>query len=354
MLQAKRLGKHFCERGMFRDLVIAFAPWGAAKLVESLNKWNRLAGILATALTLILGVFSFVSSGRDFILFYVNHPILATIGVVGLLALLYQGTVANLGLGPILPSLIGWVSLPRINYSKVGAVLIVLLLFGVVARVGIGHLRSDHGIQKQPEPAPQVFPAAQEKIPMNGSGPGATGGKLQVIGGTGDFAAISATNKTLKTSPGKALRGTVTLRALNLGPSFAVAPLIYTPSWGDPSASWRAINDWIRSGATDQVASLSLAAPENPGVYHIIFVFQWEKGGDHVASGTNYVLGAGRWNEGHNITSLSEGKLAEAQAKGYTTATWLYGNGYSQVYVPADAVTLVVRRQTEVTTSDTR
>ncbi|HUC62077.1 MAG TPA: hypothetical protein VMF53_08980 [Alphaproteobacteria bacterium] len=201
-----------------------------------------------------------------------------------------------------------------------------------------GNAQSQANNGQQPRPLSR----SQVNIPMNGNGPGATGGTLDVISGSGDFSGISSTNKTVNTSPSKVLRGSVTLRALNLGPSFAVAPLIYTPSWGDPSRSWRLINNWIPSGQSDQIANLSLVAPEIPGVYHVIFAFEWEIGGDHVASGTNYPLGADRWNDGHDIASLSSDKILQAQETGYTSMDWLYGSGYSHQFVPVDAITLVV------------
>ncbi|HUI19135.1 MAG TPA: caspase family protein [Alphaproteobacteria bacterium] len=189
-------------------------------------------------------------------------------------------------------------------------------------------------------------PAAREcersGISMNGCQPGATGGRLHVIAGRGDFAAISMTNKTLNVPPGAALNGTIRLDALNLGPPDAVAPLIYTPSWGDHSSSWRLVQNWLPSGESDQTARVSLQVPGVPGVYHIIFAFAWEIGGDHVASATNWSTRTNRWNDGHNIAELDASQLAEAQLKGYISTDWYFGTGYSHQYIPVDALTLVV------------
>ncbi|MGO8866050.1 MAG: hypothetical protein ACLQME_06060 [Alphaproteobacteria bacterium] len=192
-------------------------------------------------------------------------------------------------------------------------------------------------------PNPPAAPKCElSGIPMNGCQPGATGGQLQVIAGRGDFAVISTTNKTLNVPPGAALNGTIKLAALNLGPPTAVAPLIYTPSWGDHSSSWRLVQNWLPSGKSDQAAQVSLQAPEAPGVYHIIFAFAWEIGGDHVASATNWGTRTDRWNEGHDIAELNASQLAEAQLKGYILINWYFGPGNTRQYVPVDAVTLVV------------
>jgi hypothetical protein len=205
----------------------------------------------------------------------------------------------------------------------------------------VGALRSGQaGVARNPPPAPEC---ERFGIPMNGCQPGATGGRLQVIAGLGDFAAISTTNKTLNVPPGAPLNGTIKLAVLNLGPPTAVAPLIYTPSWGDHGSSWRLVQNWLPSGTSDQAAQVSLQAPEAPGVYHIIFAFAWEIGGDHVASATNWGTRTDRWNEGHDIAELNAGQLAEAQLKGYLSIDWYFGTGYSHQYIPVDAVTLVVR-----------
>ncbi len=208
-------------------------------------------------------------------------------------------------------------------------------------------------IQAPPPPSPPtaqqgqpvVAGCSQNGIPMNSCKSSATGGKLQLISGNGDFVGISATNKTLNVLPGTVLSGTIMLRALNLGPPSAVAPLIYTPSWGDPANSWRLIQNWIRSGQSDQNIQIKLQVPNVPGTYHIVFAFQWEIGGDHVASATNWDTGMDRWNNGNGIAALSDGQLVEAQAKGYTSVNWLYKDGYKHQYVPVDAITLVVQNQ---------
>jgi len=185
-----------------------------------------------------------------------------------------------------------------------------------------------------PTPTPTLVP-----VPTNPTG---SGGTLQIMSGSGDFSSVSGGNKALNVSPGATLVGTIQLSALNLGAANDIAPLIYTPSWGDPSSSWQGINGWIPSGQSEQQANVSVVVPTAPGVYHIIFAFEWELSGDQVASATNWVVGHDVWNDGNDIDELSDAQITEAQVYGYTEDQWLFTSGYAHQYVPADALTLNV------------
>jgi serine/threonine protein kinase len=178
---------------------------------------------------------------------------------------------------------------------------------------------------------------------------GGTGGQIRISSGTGSFTSVSDANNKLNVSPGATLNGTIQLSVLNLGPSDAVAPLIYTPSWGDHSSSWRLIKDWIPTGQSEQQAQVSLVAPNTPGVYHILFAVCWEIGGDHVASATTWGLGKDTWNDGNDIAEFSAAQLSSAQLNGWTTNSEMYGpdsshstTWYQERYYPADAITVVV------------
>jgi serine/threonine protein kinase len=195
------------------------------------------------------------------------------------------------------------------------------------------------------ETSPITNTSGMTAIPRNGNG--GTGGTLKITSGSGDFNSVSSANKTLTVAPGVNLNGTIELQALNLGVSGAIAPLIWTPSWGDHSNSWRQINAWIPTGQSAQQAQVSFTAPTTPGTYHIMFAFAWEKRGDQVASGSNWALGSARWNDGNDIAELSAAQISEAQLKGYTEDNWLAvaGDGsphYMHQYTPADALTLIV------------
>ena len=189
--------------------------------------------------------------------------------------------------------------------------------------------------------------------------PDGTGGQIRILSGTGDFASVSDASNTLKVSGGTALNGTLNLSVLNLGPGGAVAPLIYTPSWGDHSSSWRLIKGWVPTGQSAQQAQVSLVAPTVPGIYHIILAMSWEVGGDHVASGTSWGIGKDMgygwvntydvWNDGNDIADFNAEQLSSAQANGWATNNTLNGANtthpdrwYLPRPYPADAITLVV------------
>jgi serine/threonine protein kinase len=196
-----------------------------------------------------------------------------------------------------------------------------------------------------PSNSSKIAPASGQSIPTWGG----TGGQIRISSGTGSFTSVSDANNTLNVSPGATLNGTIQLSVLNLGPSDAVAPLIYTPSWGDHSSSWRLIKDWIPTGQSEQQAQVSLVAPNTPGVYHILFAVCWEIGGDHVASATTWGLGKDTWNDGNDIAEFSAAQLSSAQLNGWTTNSEMYGSDsshsttwYQERYYPADAITVVV------------
>ena len=189
--------------------------------------------------------------------------------------------------------------------------------------------------------------------------PDGTGGQIRILSGTGSFASVSDANNTLNVSPGDTINGIISLSVLNLGPGGAVAPLIYTPSWGDNSSSWKLVNGWVHPGQLQQQAQVSLVAPTTPGVYHIIFAMDWEVGGDHVASGTSWAIGKDLsngwvnnydvWNDGNDIADFNADQLSSAQINGWAMNGTLNGpdsthstRWYFPRPLPADAITLVV------------
>ena len=128
----------------------------------------------------------------------------------------------------------------------------------------------------------------------------------------------------------------------NSGASFAVAPLIYTPSWGAPDSSWRLVAKWVPDGTTLYSPPLHLTAPSARGLYHLIFAFQLELTGADVASGTNWRLGHDIWTKGNEIAKFSGEQIREAQTFGCTTSHWLLQHGYDTLSIPADAITINV------------
>jgi transcriptional regulator with XRE-family HTH domain len=171
-----------------------------------------------------------------------------------------------------------------------------------------------------------------------------THGRVSLISGTGSFAGVGPERKELAVAPNANLLGKVFLMTQNGGATFAVAPFVYTPTWGSAENSWRLVAQWVPDGTNVYSPSIVLKAPQAPGRYAIIFAFELEKSGANVASGTNWRLGTNVWSAGHRLAGLSKEQIQEAQRFGCYTSNWQMSYGVDQITVPADAVTLLVTK----------
>jgi transcriptional regulator with XRE-family HTH domain len=170
-----------------------------------------------------------------------------------------------------------------------------------------------------------------------------THGTVSLASGTNSFAGLGPQHKQLDAVHGSRLSGKVMLIVLNGGAPFAVAPLVYTPTWGAPEDSWRLIAPWVPDGTKLYTPIVQLASPSIPGLYHIVFAYQLEKTGADVASATSWFLRRDVWGDGDDLADWSSEQISEAQRFGCTTAMWLSQFGYLVESVPADAITLRVR-----------
>ncbi len=165
---------------------------------------------------------------------------------------------------------------------------------------------------------------------------------LRIVAGNGSFAEISTSEKTIHANANAQLTGVVTLQAHNGFPGGAVAPLIWTTSWGDHDTSWRSINHWIPVGDSTYAVRIDVKAPHTPGTYSIIFAFEGEMNGAEVASASNWAGPGVRWNDCNDLSDFTREQIAEAQKCGFTVDEWLWAKGYGPTYVPADALTIEV------------
>lgn len=167
-------------------------------------------------------------------------------------------------------------------------------------------------------------------------------GSIRIFAGSGPFAGMASGNKTLIVRAGSQLVGLVRLHVANGSVPDAVAPVIGTVSWGDPSHSFWTVSSWAPLGENDLDAQIRVTVPTVPGTYHILFAMQDELSGADIASGTNWAVHHDTWNDGNEIARLSPFQILQAQQKGCTTDRWLTANGYELTVVPADAITLHV------------
>ena len=202
--------------------------------------------------------------------------------------------------------------------------------------------------------APRPPPKHQPPAPPGGGGSNGgiptwngTGGKIRINSGTGSFAGVSDANDSIAVAPGAPLSGQVNLTCYNIEPGGDVAPLISTPSWGDPRTVYKTLNYLpMATGTTSQRANVSLTAPTTPGTYHIIFAFAWDMNGGQVASGTDWASGPDKWGDGNDIATLNQRHIQQGQRLGYIKDKWLFGSPlhYTGRYIPLDAITVVVGR----------
>ena len=167
-------------------------------------------------------------------------------------------------------------------------------------------------------------------------------GAIRILGGTGSFAGISSSKKLLTVHPRSPLVGSVRLHVVNGGKPDAVAPLIGTVSWGDPSHAFWTIESSVRTRQQDLETQVQVTVPTAPGMYHIVFAMQLELSGSNVASGTDWALHHDTWDDGNEIARFDLKQILQAQQAGCTTDRWLTTRGYELMAVPADAITLQV------------
>ncbi len=175
---------------------------------------------------------------------------------------------------------------------------------------------------------------------------------LHIISGTGDFSKITE-NHTIIVSPGQEINGSVTLSAHNAFPAGWVAPLIGTPSWGDKTSSWWLIYSSLPVGDSTKSTSVDITAPQEPGVYHIIFAFSCEMTGDQVASATDWHAGHDVWGDGNDLADLNSTQVWEAQHNSLLPIIWLSADGYSPAWTPIDAIDILVSGTATGTASPT-
>ncbi|MHB8433877.1 MAG: helix-turn-helix domain-containing protein [Candidatus Tyrphobacter sp.] len=169
-----------------------------------------------------------------------------------------------------------------------------------------------------------------------------TGGTVALLSGNGAFASISRHNKSVAARPGAILRGSIRLRTVNRSPAVSTTPLIATPTWGKRETVWFTVAPTVSGGTGTYDSAVTVKVPSKDGTYALIFAFQVASRAAFVASGSDYVVGPPHWSFRDAVADYDEAQISDAQTYGCAIARRFEGPGYVWLYVPADALRIVV------------
>ena len=167
--------------------------------------------------------------------------------------------------------------------------------------------------------------------------------RLTIISATGDFAAITSTQREITATTGASLSGTIKILGNATWDTTVNVPLIATPTWSShASAYWTVASNMTRTVAVYSTTIDHLALPTAPGTYYLIFAARNETDGEHVASATSSLVPNPIWDDGNDIAALGTDQLNQAMSGGRTAVQWFMSNHTELVWVPADAIRLKV------------
>jgi hypothetical protein len=117
-------------------------------------------------------------------------------------------------------------------------------------------------------------------------------------------------------APGDSVVGQLALRyTAMVGQETLV--LGYTPTWGDPSRSYRFVERLQGPVVNAPVAfGFALVAPATPGRYFIVVAFGLETDAAYLFSATNWVVGRPIWEDGNDIARWPAESILRATRTG--------------------------------------
>ncbi|MBU6366466.1 MAG: hypothetical protein KJT01_09685, partial [Gemmatimonadetes bacterium] len=165
---------------------------------------------------------------------------------------------------------------------------------------------------------------------MDGAVPDA---RVRLLGGTVNGQPVDSLRREVRVRPGEAIAGVVTFRTLT---DVRDAAMLFggVALWGDRRVQAHALQALPPHGAVtfrepldDKITGHRWMAPRRPGRYAIVFGFDTETEMRFIASGTNWLLGTPRWNDGNDLADLSVAQLRQLERDGrlFRSATQLAG-----------------------------
>jgi len=157
---------------------------------------------------------------------------------------------------------------------------------------------------------------------------------LRLLSGTINGQPIDSARTRVVVRPGAPLTGVLHIQSLTSATTAAMLSGAVA-LWGDRRKNFLTLRALPPFGLDfkssvdleDQSGSFRvLRAPMVPGVYHLVVVYAAETEFRFVASGTNWVLGEPKWNDGNDIADFTPGQIEELRTTGQTLQTILTRN----------------------------
>ncbi|MBK9171197.1 MAG: hypothetical protein IPM24_27575 [Bryobacterales bacterium] len=166
---------------------------------------------------------------------------------------------------------------------------------------------------------------------------------LQLVGGTLNATALSASNRTVTVVPGALISGSIQVAIDSAWPTGTTMAMGLTPTWGNPAAAMTDSGGFTTPAAgLNRTVNVGLTAPTTPGTYHLIAAFRAEPSAAHVLSATSASAGNPIWGDGNDVAAWTQTLIDAANANGRVQANYLMPGGNSPQWIPSTAIRIVV------------
>jgi DNA-binding SARP family transcriptional activator len=173
---------------------------------------------------------------------------------------------------------------------------------------------------------------------------------LRILSGRLHEQVLDAAQPMVLVAPGDSIVGSLLLGfRTNWGAASVMLGL--APSWEERRAAVRTVSAMPTPVANGRrVVRVALRAPRSPGGYYILLMMAAEPDPKWTFSGTNWTMGAPRWNDGNDAADLDHAALQQARDSGFVRMKQLrrdYGGPtrLAEQAVAAAVVYVEVRRQ---------
>ena len=147
--------------------------------------------------------------------------------------------------------------------------------------------------------------------------------RVTILDGTVNGQPVDSVHHEVRVRPGATIEGALQFRTLT---DARTAAILFggVALWGNRTEQafvLRALPPHgemaVREVLEDRITGRRWVAPRTPGRYAILFVADAETEMRFVASGTNWLLGAPRWNDGNDLADLEPRQLRELERVGF-------------------------------------